>query len=179
MNREKESAEMQPSCTVCERKARRKRITRITAACVLALLANLLFFFMIWLINRYDDVQFDQILYQIKSPIAGTAGGIVGSAMLEVVLVGVLAFALETTVYIFLTGRFKDKLSKFGGYVKYSATRVAAFFKKRYMPIAAGALVLSMLIFIFRLGIHSFVANIMTPSDFIKDNYVEIGRAHV
>ena len=173
MNREKESTEMQPSCTVCEMKARRKRITKITAACVLALLANLLFFFMIWLIKRYDDVQFDQILYQIKSPVAGTAGGIVGSAMLEVVLVGVLAFALETTVYVFLTGRFKDKLSKFGGYVKYSATRVAAFFKKRYMPIAAGALVLSMLIFIFRLGIHSFVANIMTPSDFIKDNYVD------
>ena len=154
-----------------EKKEKRQRIIRVCAACIIGLLANLIFFFMIWLINRYDNVQFDQILYQIKSPVAGTAGGIIGSAMLEVVLLGTLVCALEITVYFFFAGQFKDKLSRFAKSVKYSATRVAAFFKKRYMIIASLALVSSMLLFVFRLGVHSFIANTLTPSDFIQENY--------
>ena len=149
------------------------RLSRSIIASALILIANLVFFFMLWMLREYDDVQFDQILYQIKSPITGTNGGIVGNAILEVVVVGAIVAASEAFVYIFLAGAFKNKLTYFKIYIKYSATRIALFFKKRYMSIASLSLVLSMLIFIFRLGMHTFIINSLTDSDFIEDNYVD------
>ena len=52
-----------------EPEAKEKRHTlRIAIAAIIALIANFIFFFMLWMLNRYDEVLFDQILYQIKSP---------------------------------------------------------------------------------------------------------------
>ena len=116
-----------------ENKKRHRNAVRIAIAAFLTLLANLIFFFMLWMIKQYKNVQFDQILYQVKSPIDGANGGIVANALLVTVLPGVLAAALEIIVYIFLTGTLKDKLSSFKEYITYSATRVASFFKKRYI----------------------------------------------
>ena len=76
-----------------------RHLSRIIIASTLLLIANLVFFFMLWMLREYDDVKFDQILYQIKSPITGTNGGIVGTAILETVLVGVVLTALEIVVY--------------------------------------------------------------------------------
>jgi len=160
-------------------KLTKKHIAKIITASFLVLLANLLFFLMLWIIDRYDDVQFDQILYQIKSPVAGTSGGLIGSAMIRVVLVGTLVAAAEVFIYVVLTGKFKDKFAKFRKYVAYSATRTATFFKKRFMPISAAVLACSMTIFIFRLNVHIFIANAFTPSDFIEQHYVDPDKANI
>ena len=160
-------------------KLNKKQIAKIITASFLVLLANLLFFLMLWIIDRYDDVQFDQILYQIKSPVAGTSGDLIGSAMISVVLVGTLVAAAEVFIYVILTGKFKEKFAKFKKYVAYSATRTAAFFKKRFMPISAAVLVTSMAIFIFRLNVHIFIANAFTPSDFIEQHYVDPDKANI
>ena len=154
-------------------KKTKKEIVKIVAAIVITLLANMLFFLMIWILDRYDDVQFDQILYQIKSPIAGTGGGLVGNALLRTVGLGALTGTVEILIYLLLAGVFKDKFSKFKGYVKYSATRVARFFKKRFMPMSAALLVASIFIFIFRLGMHSFIINQIDDSDFLETHYVD------
>ena len=154
-------------------KMSKKKLAKIITASLLVLLANLLFFLMLWILDRYDEVQFDQILYQIKSPIAGTSGGLIGSAMLRVVLIGSLVAVAEIFVYVILTGKFKEKFSKFKKYVAYSATRTAAFFKKRFMPISAAFLVSSMAVFIFGLDAHIFIANALMPSDFIEQHYVD------
>ena len=153
-------------------KLTKKFKAKMVFAAIFVLLANLLFFLMLWILDRYDDVQFDQILYQIKSPVAGTSGGIVGDAMLRVVLVGTLVAAMEIFVYIFFAGKLKCWFGKFKKYASYCATRVASFLKRRFMPIASMTLVVSMLIFIFRLGVHTFVVNAFVGSDFIEENYV-------
>jgi phosphoglycerol transferase len=49
---------------------------------------------------------------------------------------------------------------------------VASFFKKRFVSASVLLLLVSLSIFIFRLEIHSFVANAIIESDFIEDNYV-------
>ena len=153
-------------------KTSKKHIAKIITACILVLLANLLFFLMLWILDRYDEVQFDQILYQIKSPVAGTSGTILGDAMIRVVLVGTLVAAAQILVYIFFAGKLNKWFGKIKRYVAYSASRVAAFLKKRFMPIASMTLVISILIFVFRLGVHTFIANAFIKSDFIETHYV-------
>ncbi len=150
-----------------------RRIFKIITASFLVILANAIFFFMLWMLKSYDDVQFDQILYQIKSPIEGTSDDLVGETLRDTVLVGAIAGVLEIIIYIILAGALKDKLLKFKLYVRYCATRVASFLKKRYMSMASLLLLASVLIFIFRLQVHVFIANSVTTSDFIEDNYVD------
>ena len=178
MDKEQNSIEPEVSSQT-DKKQKRRRIIRISVASLIVVCANLIFFFMNWIINRYDDVQFDQILYQAKSPIVGSNGDLVANALIETVLVGVIVAAVEIAIYILLTGILKDKLSKFKAYVKYSATRVAAFFKKRYMSMASLLLVGSILTFIFRLDVHIFVANAIVPSDFIEEHYVDPDKANI
>jgi len=160
-------------------KRQRRRIIKITVASVIALFANLIFFFMLWMIKQYKNVQFDQILYQVKSPIEGTNGGIVANALLVTVLPGVFAAVLEIIIYIFLTGALKDKLSAFKAYASYRATRVASFFKKRYMALSSLLLAVSLLTFIFRLDIHVFIYNSVAESSFIEEHYVDPDRTTV
>lgn len=155
-----------------EKQSKKGHIAKIITATVLLLLANFLFFLMLWLLDRYDKVQFDQILYQIKSPIAGTNGGILGSALISIFLYGTLAAMAEAFIYVLFAGIFSGNLIKLKKYAAYSATRVAQFFRKRFVPMSAILLLTSVCIFIFRLEIHSFVANTVTESDFIEDNYV-------
>ena len=174
--KENESAR---AIAVTSKRQKRRRIIRTTVASVIVLFANLIFFFMLWMIKQYKNVQFDQILYQAKSPIEGTNSGIVANALLVTVLPGVLTAALEIIIYIFLTGTLKDKLSSFKAYITYSATRVASFFKKRYMTISSLILIASIFTFIFRLEIHVFVSNQIKESSFIEEHYVDPDKASI
>ena len=160
-------------------KLTKKYIAKIIVSCLFVVGANMLFLLMIWILNRYDDVQFDQILYQIKSPAAGTGSGLIGDAMLNVVFAGCLTSAVEIFLYFFLSGRLKGIFGRFKKYIKYSATRVAAFFKKRFMPLASLVLAASILTFVFRLGVHTFIANAFTESDFIEQHYVDPDKATI
>ena len=154
-------------------KKRSKKLTvKIIFAIIFTFGANLLFFCMLWLLNRYDNVQFDQILYQIKSPAAGTGGGLVKDAMLNVILLGSLVALGEIFLYFFFAGKLKCWFGKIKKYAGYCASRVATFLKKHFMPIASMSLVVSILIFVFRLDVHLFVVNAFVNSDFIEDNYV-------
>ena len=177
MENAKKNESMRPEDVAVKRQ--RRRIIKLTVASLTVLFANLIFFFMLWMIKQYKNVQFDQILYQVKSPIDGANGGIVANALLVTVLPGVLAAALEIIVYILLTGALKDRLSKFKAYAKYSATRIASFFKKRYMALSSLLLVISILTFIFRLDIHVFVSNSVTESTFIEEHYVDPNGASI
>ena len=154
-------------------KQSKKRLAKPIIACILVLAASLLFFFLLWLINRYDDVQFDQILYQMKAPVSGTSSTIVVDAIVRIGLFGILVATAEILLYLLLAGKLGIWLGKSKRYIVYSASCVARFFKKAFMPFAAMMLVLSFAIFILRLGIHTFVANAVTKSSFIESNYAD------
>jgi len=160
-------------------KPSKKRFVKPIVASVLLLCANLLFFLMIWLLDRYDHVQFDQVLYQLKSPAAGTSGTIIWDAMLRIVLLGSVIAGAELLLWLFLAGKLESKLAKFKKYVSYSASKTAVFFKKRFMSMAAMTLVLSVIIFIFRLEVHTFVANAFAKSDFIEAHYVDPDKTKI
>ena len=146
---------------------------KIIAAAVLLLLANYIFFLMLWVMDRYDDVQFDQILYQIKSPIAGTGGGLIGSALFRIIGVGTIVAGLEVLAYLLLAGKIKALFTKLKKYAAYSLGKTARFFKRHFMPISASALVLSILTFVFGLNIHAFIGDLARRTDFIEEHYVD------
>lgn len=145
---------------------------KIVMASLLVLGGNLLIFLMIWIFRRYDDVQFDQILYQLLSPAAGTNKDLVGDAMITVVLYGFLCAGAQIFLYATLAGRAKKLFGRFKSYIKYSASKVAAFLRKRFMPIASAFLVISVTVFIFGLNIHAYIANSIRESDLIEEEYV-------
>lgn len=149
----------------------KRRVAKIVTACVLMAIANVIFFLALWI--KYDDVLFDQVLYQLKSPMDGTNSGIVWEAVLNISLYSIIAIAVELLLYFFLSGRLLKYLGKLAWYTKYCATRVAGFFKKHFVTLASLLLVLSTLLSVLRLEIHSFVANLVVKSNFIEENYVD------
>lgn len=162
-----------------KKKIGKGKIAKIVVSVILTAGANMLFLLMLWLLNRYDEVQFDQILYQLKSPVAGTSGGLIGDAMLNVVFAGALLAGVEIFIYMIFTGKLTRMFRGASAYVKYAGGRTAAFFKKRFMPFSSLLLVASLLIFSFRLGIHTFVVNAFTSSDFIEDHYVDPAKTKI
>ncbi len=154
-------------------KTTKKQKAKIAAAATLLFLSNMLIFLMFWIMDKYDKVEFDQIFYQLITPMEGTSSTIVWSAILRVVGLGSLAFGIELLLYFLLSGKFRDKLSRLAWYVKYSASKTAAFFKKHFMPLSALMLVICFTIPVLCLGVHTFVGNQIIGTSFIEDNYAD------
>ncbi len=155
------------------KKYTKKFIFKIAFATVITAVANMLFLLMLWILNRYDDVQFDQILYQIKSPAAGTGGGLIGDAMLNVVFAGALLAAIEIFIYLSLAGKMGKLFDRFKRYAAISASNFAAFLRRHFLPLSAFLLLISVLTFALRLGVHTFIYNLFKDSDFIEEHYVD------
>ncbi len=143
---------------------------RITALVILTL-SNLLLFLLIWLLNKYDNIYLDQILFQIKSPSVGTNKNLLSSAYIRVGLFGIVLTAIEVFLYILLSGSFK-KLQHKQGYREYCTKKFATFVKKCALPYALASLILASSLFIVKLRIVPYIDVISTESDFIKENYV-------
>lgn len=156
-----------------ERRYTKGFIAKVVFASIFVLGGNLLFFLMLWIANKYDDVQFDQILYQLKSPVAGTNGDIVSSAIFDVVFIGVILTFAEIFTVFFLTGSLKKLYGRFAFYAKVSTTKLAGFFKKHFMKLASLSLVISIISCIFGMNIHTFAINLFRESDFIEENYAD------
>lgn len=162
-----------------ESKITKKRIAALICSGVMILAANLLFFLLIWLLNRYDKVQFDQILYQLKSSSIGTNRDLSTGAAFRVGFFGIGLTAIEVLLYVLLSGNFKEKLKKSRAYIKYTSTRVCAFFKKSVLPITGAFLVLSLVFFIIKLDIVAYVSTTSTRSNFIEEHYVNPSDANI
>ncbi len=152
----------------------KRNVAQYIASAVILLAANLLFFLLLWLVQRYDKVQFDQILYQIKSSSVGANSDLSTGAALRVGVFGFALTGLEILLYRVLSGKAKRLgLKNSGAYVKYTATRVCRFFKKKALAITSVFLLMSVIIFIARLDVIAYVSTTSTPSDFIEKNYVD------
>ncbi len=156
-----------------EKKRIRRFRTKVVVASLFVLGGNLLFFLMLWIANKYDDVQFDQILYQLKSPVAGTNGDIVSSAIFDVVFIGcILAFA-EIFSVLFLSGALTKLYGRFAFYARLLTSKTAKFFKTHFMSLSSLVLLFSITACVFGMNIHVFAYNVFRESNFIEDNYAD------
>ena len=105
-----------------ENKISKKRIAALICAGIMILGANLLFFLLLWLVNRYDKVQFDQILYQLKSSSTGTHRDLATGAVFRVGFFGFALTGIEIFLYMLLSGNLKKMFKESGSYIRYTAS---------------------------------------------------------
>ncbi len=139
---------------------------------LLLLGGNLLFFLTVWLLSKYDNIDLDQVLFQIKSPASGAHKNLLNSAFLRVGVFGFVATGLEISLYYLLSGRLKTLLQKKAKYLSYCNTNVCRFFKRYMLSISSVLLIFSLLFFMIKLEVFGYIGSITTDSDFIKENYV-------
>lgn len=149
-----------------------KNQKKLLIAAAFLLLANLLFFLTIWLLNKYDRMYLDQLLYQLKSSSKGTNRGLASSAVVRVGLFGFVATAVDILAYLLLSGRLQRKLARHSQYVRYCSSKICSFFRRRALPLALALLMISSLGFAVRLDVVAYVDTISAESDFIEDHYV-------
>ncbi len=138
---------------------------------ILLFLGNLLFFLTVWLLNKYDAINLDQILYQLKTSSAGANKNLLGSAYVRVGGFAIILTAVEVFLYRLLAGYIK-KLYKNEKYKKYTLSSCCAWFKKTALPVALATVIFAVSFFIIKLDIVPYLSTTTEESDFIKENFV-------
>ena len=151
---------------------KRKRAGQITAG-FLMVLACVLFFTTVWFLIKYDDIRLDQILYQMQAPADGTPSYYSGRAVGHVGSWSIMLATGFFLIYMLASGRFKKLIAWSARYAKYTQGKVCGFFRKHYVMLSSGLLVLSLLFFAVQLRVVSYVVTTTTPSDFIEEKYVK------
>ncbi len=141
-------------------------------AIVLLLGGNLLFLLTLWLLNKYDHILLDQVIYQIKTSAAGANQDLLGSAYIQVILYGLLLTGAEIFLYLLLSGRLSGRFAQSKRYLSYCATKACRFFKKIAIPFSATMLAISIVFFSAELRLVNYIDASATDSDFIEENYV-------
>ena len=135
-----------------DKKKYKKRITSL----LLLLAGNLLVFLTIWLLDRYDRIYIDQVLFQMKSSSEGVQGNLALNATVRIGLFGIATTAVEYWIY--------KKLFRRGESVN--------FVRKHTIMFSALSLVVAVIIFITQLDVVAYVGLVSTNSSFIEENYV-------
>lgn len=151
----------------------KQNLKKVIWTVVLFLIANLLFFLTNWLLEQYDHVYFDQFLYQMKSSAAGVHRVLTSSVIVRVGLFGFALTAVETAVFLFLTGYVPKLLSKWKPYIQYCSSRVCRVFRKTVLPVALACSIASCTLFIVKLEVVAYVDYTLTESDFIEKHYAD------
>jgi len=150
-----------------------KRKRGYIVAGLLMLLACIVFFATVWFLIKYDDIRFDQILYQIKAPADGTPSYYTGRAVGHVGAWSIMLASVLFVLYLLLSGRIKKLATCWERYRKYTLGKVCDFFRRHYVAMGAWLLVASVMFFVLRLNVVSYFVTTSTPSDFIEENYVK------
>ena len=152
-----------------EKTARKRHV----AALLILLLGNLLLFLTIWLLEKYDNVSSDQILFQIKSPASGAHNDLMSSAVVRVGGFGIVITAIELFVYLLLSGELHEKLHSHCRYREYCSTKMPVFFRKSALIFAVAVLMMATDFFLSELDVIAYIETVTTESDFIEEHYVD------
>lgn len=150
---------------------------KLAAALVIAELGNIVLFLTFWLLGHYDEICFDQILFQLKTTSQGVHGGLALSGFLQVGCFSVATTAVEMLLYLLLSGRLngkiKEKLEHSRKYIEYCKSKSCRFFMKRSLTLALSVFLVCAVVFVTQLDVLAYVHTISTKSDFIEDNYAD------
>lgn len=136
---------------------KRRRALRIIGF-LLILLCILVARSIVWVLSEWADLQIDEIVWQLTSPLRGTGGGIISSYMKEVLPFTLAVFVMIMAVY-FLMGKFR--------LLKTNRLYI------RFVFIAALAVAFSTVTY-FCTELHAveWLINRHKESSFIEDHYV-------
>ena len=143
------------------------------SAGLLLLLANILFMLALWLEQNYDQISFDQFLFQLKSTSTGVNSDLLQSAIVHVGLLSLGLTALEVWIYCLFTN---EQTGRSLLLVDSSAGAHLAFVsrtRKYVLAFACALLTISLLVCGLQIRLFSFVKADSMHSDFIENHYVE------
>ena len=126
------------------------------SAALFMFLADVLIMLAVWLGRNYVQVDFDQLLFQLKTTSKGVHGALLSSAVIQVGLFSLLLFVLEVGLYLRLTGRHN-----------------LSFVKNHILPFALVMFIVSLFICGMTVHIYSFMKAESKESDFIQSHYVK------
>ena len=137
------------------------------------LLGNILLFLTIWLLQKYDHVYFDQLLYQLKAPAEGAQGSLVSSAAVRVGVFGVGLTLAEVLLFPMIAHKLHRKCAGKHQHISSSIAKVNRFFMRRALPLAIAGFVLCLSVFIRKFDVLAYVDAVSTESDFIEAHYAD------
>ena len=143
------------------------------SAGLLLLLANILFMLALWLEQNYDQISFDQFLFQLKSTSTGVNSDLLQSAIVHVGLLSLGLTALEVWIYCLFTN---EQTGRSLLLVDSSAGAHLAFVsrtRKYVLAFACALLTISLLVCGLQVRLFAFVKADSMHSDFIENHYVE------
>ena len=154
-------------------KVKRKFIRKGVFAALLLTAANMIFFLTIWLLNKYDKIALDQVLFQMKSSAAGANRSIMNSAYVRVIGFGLVLTALEIGLYQLIDGRWgPKKLQAKIRNQRFYASRICKGLMRSVMPLTLALFLISSTVFVTALDVADYLIITTTESDFIEEHYV-------
>ncbi len=143
------------------------------ATYLLMLLATFFVFLALWLVQKYDNIRLDQILFQIRTPASGATSNLKWSASVRVGLFTAIGFLIEVLLYRLLTGKTYFYLPKKEWYCQYRQKAVCKKMHRILLSIACAVLAGALMFITVRLDIFGYVNTVSTESDFIEEHYVD------
>lgn len=143
------------------------------SAALLLLFTNVLLLLTVWLEYNYDQVSFDQLLFQLKSPSTGVNNDLMSSAILLVGLLPLGLTALEVWLYRLLTQSSSAGRSPFAALPHGSHPALTAWLRSHVFPLTALTLLVSLLVCGAQTSAYSFIRAKTMESDFIQEHYVK------
>lgn len=125
-------------------------------AAMFLFLADVLIFLAAFLGHTYVQVDFDQLLFQLKTTSTGVPRALLGSAVMQVGVFSLVLYGLEIWLYSSLTGKHD-----------------LFFIKKNILSFSLTAFVVSLLICGATVHVFPFVKAEFKESDFIQSHYVK------
>ena len=146
---------------------------RYIMAVLLLFAGNLILFLTIWLLNKYDKIALDQILFQMKSSAAGANRNILNSAYIRVVGLGTLATVIEIGLYQILSGKWQGRLEQNAHYRNFRAGKICRRIAGATLPLAMVVFMTSSTLFVSSLDVADYLVTTNTKSDFIEQHYAD------
>lgn len=152
----------------------KRRINKKNVAAVLLLaVANMILFLTIWLLNKYDKICLDQVLFQMKSSAAGANRSIMNSAYVRVIGFGIMLTLIEVFCFYLLNGRLNiRKLRENEKFRRFCSFKVCRVIVRRALPLAMVMLLISSTVFVTALDVADYLIITNTESSFIEEHYV-------
>ena len=125
-------------------------------AALFLFLADVLIMLAVWLEQKYARVDFDQLLFQLKTTSKGVESTLLNSALIQVGLLSLLLIGLEVWLYLRLAGR-----------------RNLIFIKKHILSFTLVMFAVSLFLCSVTVHIFPFVKAETQESDFIQNHYIK------
>ena len=141
-------------------------------ATFLLLFANVLFLLTVWIECTYDQISFEQLLFQMKTTTKGVNTDLLGNAILCVGVFSVVITGIEGLAYhLLIVKQSNRKITPFSPHVN-SHPQLSSLIRTHILSIASVVLVIALLICSAATRIFAFIKTDSMESEFIRRHYV-------